>query len=181
MIDSSHLKKATLIIKTISVKKTTFLFIPRPHAGESNGRWWRDLTNEDLDVLDSEVWAWHPVEWTAQHRVYQTSSQTHGIRHLHSPTTTIMTNNSFSAEGLPQIKGICRLLRYFVAFWKSEIRRPRRDREERERERERGRERESKGPSGNSCENRIGRLTLIRKIIIRTKLGVQCANVIDLT
>ena len=31
-------------------------------------------------------------------------------------------------------------VRYFVAFWKSEFRRPRRDREERERERERARD-----------------------------------------
>ena len=33
-------------------------------------------------------------------------------------------------------KGLCRLPRYFVAFWKSEVHRPRRDREERERARD---------------------------------------------
>ena len=39
-----------------------------------------------------------------------------------------------------ELRSLQTAVRYFVAFWKSEIRRPRRDREERERERERARD-----------------------------------------
>ena len=44
------------------------------------------------------------------------------------------------SQVLPELRYLRTELRFFDAFWKSEIRRPRKDREEREREREKARD-----------------------------------------